>query len=259
MSGPASPSRELQKKLLRAVSALRLRRRDVTAEFQGAERNLLRSFDLDPRDTIIRRAELHFAAKQRSELVRRALVDPAHPNWRAAAPMLPRIWSLVRYMHHGNMQITDRHAYGSRWWQWPLALGKWLLFWTHEGKHVICVANVLLWYPVFLGVVAISARALLALDVDSEETGAALGWALSYLPFALVPREMFIYHYCIRLMFGVYGLVLFIERHLAARPRGFCLCAVTAMAVFGFLKWCPFVYGLTTPDFSFLVWNNSWR
>ena len=196
------------------------------------------------------------------DCVRKGLVDKNNPNWDArnnAPSMLRRILTLIVYMHVGNMGIRGGHPYRSSWWEWPLALGKWVLYWTENGKHIICLGHVLIWYPVFFGIVWNLVRMLFTGDYDSEESAATFGWILSYLPFALIPRDMFLYHYAIPLIFGIYNLGLVLERHLPGKQRGFLLCAVLCMALFGFVLWCPWVYGLTTPDFFFLVWNKRWR
>jgi dolichyl-phosphate-mannose-protein mannosyltransferase len=193
--------------------------------------------------------------------VRTGLVSQTNPDWRArdaAAPMLRRMWDLFWAMHRGNMRIRGHHPYSSSWSTWPLATGRWVLYWTREGRHLICMGNVLLWYPVFFAVILSTIRAVLTLDISSEETGAALGWLLSFLPFGLIGRDVFLYHYAIPLIFGVYALTSLIERHCEPRVRGFALMLFGTMAVCGFFLWCPWVYGLETPDFYFRVWNRKW-
>ncbi|KAK8890060.1 hypothetical protein M9Y10_034819 [Tritrichomonas musculus] len=195
------------------------------------------------------------------ECVRKGLVNMKNPNWRqrANAPsMLYRIISLIIYMHRGNMRIGHRHPYSSPWYTWPLATGKWLLFWTNEGKHIICMGNVLLWWPVFFSIVINLIRSLLLFDFQSEESSMLFGYLLSYMPFMLIPRDVFIYHYAIPLLFGIYNLNLLIERWLPPVCRGYCYLLFVSMAAFGYVKWNPWAYGLTTPDFYFLVWNRKW-
>lgn len=161
-------------------------------------------------------------------------------------------------MHRGNMRIGHRHPYSSPWYTWPLATGKWLLFWTNEGKHIICMGNVLLWWPVFFSIVINLIRSLLLFDFQSEESSMLFGYLLSYMPFMLIPRDVFIYHYAIPLLFGIYNLNLLIERWLPPVCRGYCYLLFVSMAAFGYVKWNPWAYGLTTPDFYFLVWNRKW-
>lgn len=196
------------------------------------------------------------------DCVRKGLVDRLSPDWdaRSRAPsMLKRVVSLALYMHFGNMAIGGGHAYSSPWYSWPLATSRWVLYWTLEGKHILCMANVLLWYPVFFAVIGNIVRVLLKGDFTSELASMLFGYLLSYLPFLLIPREMFIYHYAIPLLFGCYNIAVLIDREMTPKIRGFMYCSVTAMAIFGFFLWAPWAYGLTTPDFDFLVWNNAWR
>jgi dolichyl-phosphate-mannose--protein O-mannosyl transferase len=194
--------------------------------------------------------------------VRAGLVAQAHSDWNArdaAPPMLRRIADLIVAMHRGNMQIRSKHPYASAWHTWPLATGRWVLYWTDKGKHIICLANVLLWYPAFAGIVAGAIRVVATRGLGSDEAGTLFGYLLSYLPFALVPREMFLYHYAIPLIFAALNLCALIERALPPGAHAFMLCLCGAAAFFGFLLWCPWVYGLSTPDFDFLVWNDKWR
>jgi dolichyl-phosphate-mannose--protein O-mannosyl transferase len=194
--------------------------------------------------------------------VEAGLISRSNPNWtsRSNAPsLIRRVIDLVWYMHCINMEVEVGHPYESKWFEWPLATGKWVLYWTRDGKHIICMGNILLWWPVFGAVIANTMRAVITKDFESPATAMVIGWVLSYLPFALVPREMFVYHYAIPLIFGCCNLAAFIEEWKAANVRGFGYCTVITMAGIGFLLWCPWSYGLTTPDFEFLVWINRWR
>jgi dolichyl-phosphate-mannose--protein O-mannosyl transferase len=189
------------------------------------------------------------------------LVSRADPDWEArsrAPSMIRRVIALALDMHRGNMKIGSGHPYSSKWYEWPLATGKWVLYWTRDGKHILCMANVLLWWPVFAAIVFNLGRTILKLDFFGDTSAMMWGYLFSYLPFGLVPREMFIYHYAIPLIFGCCNLGLVIDRCLNPGQRGFCYLLFSAMAVIGFFLWCPWAYALTTPDFRFLVWNSKW-
>jgi dolichyl-phosphate-mannose--protein O-mannosyl transferase len=194
--------------------------------------------------------------------VRAGLVDRLNPDWesRSKAPsMLLRVLQLVTYMHEGNMRIEGGHPYASKWYTWPLFTGKWVGYWVKEEKHILCMGNVLVWWPVFAGVLISVVKSVLERDVASEGAAMLSGWAFSFLPFALIPREMFLYHYAIPLIFGCCGLVVLVERAAPPLLRGFLYAMLMVLAVIGFLVWCPWAYGLTTPDFYWLVWNRNWR
>jgi dolichyl-phosphate-mannose--protein O-mannosyl transferase len=95
-------------------------------------------------------------------------------------------------------------------------------------------------------------------DLESETTGVLIGYWLSYLPFGLLMRDVFLYHYAIPLVFGCCNLGVLIDREVPPLGKGFVLCLFASMAIIGYFVWCPWAYGLTTPDFNFLVWNRNW-
>jgi dolichyl-phosphate-mannose--protein O-mannosyl transferase len=87
-----------------------------------------------------------------------------------------------------------------------------------------------------------------------------LGYVLSLLQFALVcTKDVNLSAYAVPLMLGIMNLVSFMEANLSGETRGFAFAFIIAMAIGGFLLWAPFVYGLTTPNFEFLVWNSKWE
>ena len=194
------------------------------------------------------------------DCIKDSLTDKISPDWEhrnAAAPLLKRILVLIANMFISNMATGYHHPYASSWYTWPLFLSKWVLFWTDDGKHVICMGNVLLWYPIFIGVLFNIGRKVIG-SIDSESFDMLLGYLFSFLPFALIPRDCFLYHYAIPVLFGIWGLVLMIERNFDGKTRGFLFSLVASMAIFGYFFWAPWAYALTTPDFDFLVWNHNW-
>ncbi|EAY18464.1 Dolichyl-phosphate-mannose-protein mannosyltransferase, putative [Trichomonas vaginalis G3] len=193
--------------------------------------------------------------------INESLIDKMNPDWELrnkAKPMIFRIISLILYMQFSNFNVGYGHPYASKWYQWPLFTGRWVLFWTENGKHLICMGNVLIWWPVFGSIIG-SLIAKFFNTLDAEGLDMLLGYLFSFLPFALIPRDCFLYHYAIPLMFGIYELVILIERQFSPAFTGFLLTLICFLAIFGFFLWCPWVYALTTPDFEFMVWNNKWR
>jgi hypothetical protein len=145
----------------------------------------------------------------------------------------------------------------SPWWSWPLALGRWVPLWEADGRRVVCMANVLLWCPVFIG--ALVSLGVLVYTRNWAAPGGALcvGYWLSYLPLAACgPRNLTVY--ALPLLFGICNLAGLIERAFVGEMRGFVAALAGAMAVAGFFLWAPLAYGLSTPDFGFRVWNPSW-
>jgi len=163
-----------------------------------------------------------------------SLVDRMNPDWekRNNAPsMLRRIITLVLHMHFSNMNVGHSHPYASPWWSWPLFMRKWLLFWTSEGKHLICFGNLFIWYPVFIGVIWNLIRNYIFKQIDSQSYSMLFGYIFSFLPFVLIPRDTFIYHYSIPLLFGIWGLSLSIQNMDNPKIRGFLFSSLILAAI----------------------------
>jgi dolichyl-phosphate-mannose--protein O-mannosyl transferase len=151
-------------------------------------------------------------------------------------------------------------TYASVWWTWPLALGRWSALWWRDGvQHIIILGNVMTWWPVFAGIVGGIAQCTRARDASSIQAGLVLGYVLSLLPFAFVrTKDVDLSAYAVPLLLGIMNLVSLMETHLRGEVRGFVFALIIAVAIGGFLLWSPWVYGMTTPDFGFLVWNSKW-
>lgn len=193
--------------------------------------------------------------------VERSLVSRAAPNWeeRNKNSILRQVLSLSLLLPRTRTESHIQSPYASRWYSWPLLTGKWVVFWEKDDHHIICLGNMLVWYPVFACVVANFIRVLLENDYESELTALLLGYLVSFLPFAIFSRNLFLYHYAIPLIIGYWNLAVMIEKYVCGMAKTYLFCLVCVLAVVGFWIWSPFVYGLTVPDFDFLVWNQRWR
>lgn len=193
--------------------------------------------------------------------VRNGLVDRLNSDWdaRAHAPSLvTRAIDLVCSMIYQSFRSKESIPHSSRWYSWPLFNCEWIPFWSKNGKFIICLGNVLLWYPVFIGIVWNLIVTLIRKDFRSTRACLLYGYLLSLVPFALVPRSLCLYNYAIPLIFGVYNLAMMIEKEMKPVYRGFFFSLVMTMAIFGYFHWSHLAYGLTIPDLNFLIWNKKW-
>ena len=194
--------------------------------------------------------------------VRRGLVKRAAPDWEARSngpSTLRKMIALALFMPRTRTESHVDSPYSSSWYSWPLFSSRWVVLWEKDARHVICLGNILIWYPVFFGVVAGLARVLLTDDKDSNMTMILFGYLLCWVPFALVRRDLFLYHYSIPLILGYWHLAMIISDHLSGGWRGFAYSFLVFLAIVGFWIWAPLVYGLSTPDTDFLVWKRAWR
>ncbi|KAK0545298.1 Dolichyl-phosphate-mannose--protein mannosyltransferase 1 [Tilletia horrida] len=142
-----------------------------------------------------------------------------------------RFWELNSSMWSTNKRLTDRHAYDSRPRAWPF-LRRGINFWAKGHRQIYLIGNPVVWWSASTSVLAyVGIRALLMLRAkrgyrdfnnttvafyDKTAAVAFTGWAMHYLPFYLMSRQLFIHHYLPALYFSI--LLLAIMFDLATSP-----------------------------------------
>jgi dolichyl-phosphate-mannose--protein O-mannosyl transferase len=159
-------------------------------------------------------------------------------------------------MHVYNMKNRRFHPYQSDPITWPLLTGIWVGLWedTAQKIEMNCMGNVFVFVPVFIALF-VTGCAIRPWNW-SVVSIAPIGWALSYLPFFLVPRTLFLYHYQIPLLFGF--LSLGYALHITGRVGVYIGVVVVMLGLFGFAYWSPFVYAYPVADRARLIWNRNW-
>lgn len=111
-------------------------------------------------------------------------------------------FDLIRTMLSSNFAINEEHPYSSKWWQWPLQLGKGNWMWVNEKEELWSVGTTVIWYFSFLSLILVIIR----LPKDKNvlhNLWILITYFISYLPFALIKRVMWNYHYAIPLIYSL--------------------------------------------------------
>ena len=193
--------------------------------------------------------------------IKGSLVNKNESNWTQrmeAKPLVFRAASLLLYQLASNSDRTSKHPYSSKWYHWPLLTGKWVLFWASNERVIACNGNLIMYDIVFVVLIISMVNILLNRKLDSIQGGLVLGYLSCLLPFILVPRETFLYHYVISLIFGILNVGVFLN-DLHPKYRGFLTSLVCVLVVFGYFLWAPLSYGLEELDLDFLVWRKCWQ
>lgn len=170
--------------------------------------------------------------------------------------LIYRAFKLTFIMHVGNMEITQWHPYQSRPIGWPLLTDIFVAFWMKDKHEVACIGNVFSYYLAFIGIVCVlfghnKEKFLIAVRFT-------FGWAVSYFPFYLVPRTMYLYHYLIPLMIGACAFGAVIDLFVPRELRGAVAVLACFLCLIGFILWSPYVYGYIPWDKSVTIWNDNW-
>ena len=163
--------------------------------------------------------------------------------------------------YHANLNAT--HPFQSVWWQWILDLRP-IWYYFHETPHAVytisAMGHPLLWWS--------GLAAVIYCVIDSIRTGSKTAWMIvigyfaQLLPWMLVQRCVFIYHYYpsvpFLLLALVYGLKKLIDKdhRYEKRIRIFVLVCIVLFVLF-----LPVICGFaTTHEYinGFLRWFESW-
>lgn len=152
-----------------------------------------------------------------------------------------KLLELNRLMYTTNQGLTKGHPDASPWYSWPY-MQKPLYYWHRNGARVYLLGNPSVWWITALAVIALI---LGQMPYSHWRRGEAFwvlmtGYWASLLPFMLVNRVMFMYHYLTSLCFAI--LLSAYLSDLIKRPK-WLTAAVCALAAFAFLLISPLTYG----------------
>ncbi|EAY08534.1 Dolichyl-phosphate-mannose-protein mannosyltransferase, putative [Trichomonas vaginalis G3] len=168
---------------------------------------------------------------------------------------------LVR-THHANMRITNPHPWSSMPINWPFLLDKYVMFYSDvDYKSIRCHGSPMTYWSssVFL---ILTPLLLFTRKLDWRIIITFFGWAFSYLPFIMVPRAMYLYHYIVPMFFASMNLAAVSECVLKNWPKislifniVICVLSVTCTMYFA-----PWVYGYRCMDCDEkLGWIRRWE
>jgi dolichyl-phosphate-mannose--protein O-mannosyl transferase len=161
---------------------------------------------------------------------------------------------------------VDNHDYQSPWYEWPLIL-KPMWFYGGTGNAgegnvatIMCMGNPAVWWVGFGTFLYMLWRwmkpyLLLRAPKDHRLAMLLLAFAAQFVPWMLVPRSMFIYHYFGSLPFVMCGIVYAFERIQIKKPALFRPLQVGYMVIVLvlFIGFYPIATGIPIPR----AWANA--
>lgn len=156
---------------------------------------------------------------------------------------LPDFWGkfveLNFEMLRANEAIRTGHDWGSRWWEWPL-MHRSVLYWVakvpgytapHAGTtaaRIYCIGTPIVWWlaaagPTLLVAWAVAlpvlhARRALPWRLLGVGAFLSVGYLVNWLPFVIVERVAFLYHFLPSLMYSLLLLGFMLDRLLPPVP-----------------------------------------
>jgi dolichyl-phosphate-mannose-protein mannosyltransferase len=202
------------------------------------------------------------------------LAGNPHQRDASIAPMgfVGRLIEANQVMWRANATMTATHPYASKWYSWPFMYRS-IYMWNQRSgageARIYLIGNPVVWwlsaYAVFFLLINLPVRVgSLARDAfagDPRAVREALitaGLVVNLLPFAVIGRPMFLYHYLPTLLFAVLAAGHFFDRLSLGR---WCVFGALVVAAAVFFYFAPLTYGwpLTDLEHQRRLWLDSWR
>ncbi|MGH3695449.1 MAG: phospholipid carrier-dependent glycosyltransferase [Pseudonocardiaceae bacterium] len=212
-----------------------------------------------------------------STLIGNAQYDPA-----VQMSFTDKFVELNKAIRSYELSLNDsKHPYSSSWVSWPV-LKRPVYYWTGttstgERGHIYLQGNPLIWWGLLVGAVVVALGWIRRPELFAQHHGAmavlGLAWVANFLPFSLIQRPMFLYHYFFSFIFCIaavsIGLGLLAgwmndgEKwwRFPSRASAALYWGILAVALAGFLYFAPISYGFPLSDGGITgrIWLDSWR
>ena len=180
---------------------------------------------------------------------------------------LSYFWENQKSMFGYHSNLTEAHPYGSPWWSWPLNLRPLYAYnpnrdFVPEGisQGITTFGNPLVWWlaiPAIVYLIYHSAKKGKNTEINTILTG----FGAMYLPWILVSRQAFIYHFFPCVPFVALGIAYSL-RELMKKYEKLKIPAISYLALVFllYIAFYPVLTGIKIPDIyaEMLSWLPSW-
>ena len=146
----------------------------------------------------------------------------------------------------------DTHYFRSPWYQWPII---WWPMWYYSGtaympdgviSSISCMGNPAVWWFGLAALIFVIVRMCLMRRAPRGYSMTVIGFASQFLPWVLVPRSTFIYHYFASVPFIIIASVLMLKWLRSKSESAFRITTVTLLtaALLLFIAFYPLESGL---------------
>lgn len=187
--------------------------------------------------------------------------------------MLDKIIEVNVRMFSSQKNLSAKHSYGSPWYTWPI-MKRPIFYWQNKDPqtpkaYLYFIGNPFIYWAGSLSMVILLGYGLYLIvrkKVFYRNTHFSpyvfilFGYFINLLPFMLVTRIMFIYHYQISLIFSIVAIAYIVDRIETAKKQA-ALLVILCIAGSLFVYFSPLTYGtpLTDSERSARIWISSWR
>lgn len=161
--------------------------------------------------------------------------------------------------------LTDTHFFRSPWYQWPVI---WKPMWYYQNNYlpadwmgsIAAFGNPAVWWMGTAAMIYLIWQVARKGSMSKNTWFILLGYMSQYLPWILVPRSMFIYHYFTSTPFFILATVMMLrrwEKTPAGRRGVYMYIGIAALL---FVLFYPVLSGMPIPSWygMLLRWMPTW-
>ena len=168
----------------------------------------------------------------------------------------------IKEMYNYHSKLTDTHPFQSVWYQWPIMYKPvWLYTGNLSGNMasvIVGIGNPFIWWFGVLTTIITLIRTFI--KKEQENILIIVMIMCTFLPYALINRAMFMYHYFPTLPFVMLTIVSFMKYITEKTKTNMYLKFYIALVIVAFFVFYPITSGMvTTTDYvNSLKWLSSW-
>lgn len=201
-----------------------------------------------------------------------------HTDLTSARPLtfIDKLIELNRTMFTASSGMTATHPNSSKWYTWPLMIRS-IFYWQGSSMNneqtdtyiyllgnpfVYWLSTISITIVILLSIVKIIFFKKIKTNPDTFAILAFLtiGYLVNLLPFALIGRVMFLYHYEAALIISIISLG-FLADSLQPKVKYSLISLILIVTIWSFIHWSPITYGypISNDALKSLMWLSSWR
>jgi hypothetical protein len=155
------------------------------------------------------------------------------------------------YGYHAGLG-DDTHYFRSPWYQWPII---WWPMWYYSGtgympegmiSSISCMGNPAVWWFGLASIIFVTVRMCWVRRASRKDVMVVIGFASQFLPWVIVPRSTFIYHYFASVPFIICASALLLDAIRKKNEKAFFAVSggLLAAALILFAAFYPLESGL---------------
>jgi dolichyl-phosphate-mannose-protein mannosyltransferase len=190
-----------------------------------------------------------------------------------AGRSLIEVLGLQGSMFNYHATLTATHPFSSPWWTWPLMLKPLWLYVSYLPLNmkstITLLGNPAVWWVGFACTIILTAKVVkmgitaakrVSHKIDLAAMFIAVFFFFQWLPYVLISRVTFIYHFYVNVPFLCLAAAYFISKYWSSKWVKVAAIAYFAGTVALFALFYPVISGMPAPTSSIdsLKWLSSW-